>query len=103
MSGAMAWFDALLDLVLSPALWLGVTIAAACSVVFYGWRGGGLRQLGRDLVAGLVGFGLGQLAGTWLGFDWLRVGQVQVLLGAGGALVALLVGRSIWRPGSRRR
>lgn len=103
MSGLTDWIDALLDLVLSPALWLGVAIAVVCSVAFYAWRGGGLRQLGRDLVAGLVGFGLGQLAGTWLGFDWLRVGQVQVLLGVGGALIALLVGRSVRRPGSRKR
>jgi hypothetical protein len=89
--------DSVLDVVLSPALWLSVAIAVVCSVLFYGWRGGGRRQFGRDAVAALIGFGAGQLVGTYLQLDLLWLGQVQLLAGTAGAVFALFVGRLIWR------
>jgi hypothetical protein len=89
--------DGALDVILSPAGWLSVAVAVVCSVVFYGWRGGGAGQLGRDVVAGLLGFGIGQLAGTYLQIDLLRVGQIQFLAGIAGAICALFIGRLMWR------
>jgi hypothetical protein len=97
MSALTRLIDGVMDVVLSPALWLSVVVAVACSVLFYGWRGGGMRQLGRDLAVSLLGFGIGQLAGIYLQLDFLRLGQVRILAGIAGAVCALFLGRLIWR------
>jgi hypothetical protein len=93
--------EAVIDAILSPALWLSVTVAIVCSVVFYGLRGGGIRQFGRDVVASLIGFGAGELAGTYLQIDLLRLGQVLFLAGIAGAIGGLFVGRLVWREGAK--
>jgi len=92
-----ALVDAVLDLVLSPALWLSLALAVLTSLAFTAWRGGDARQLLRDLLASVMGFGVGQLLGKLLGFPWLRVGQVYVLWGLLGSGAALLLGRALWR------
>ena len=89
--------DGLMDILLSPALWLSVAVALVCSLLFYGWRGGSRRQFGRDAVASLIGFGAGQLVGTYLQLDLLWLGEVQLLAGTAGAVSALFLGRLIWR------
>jgi hypothetical protein len=100
MSALPRLIDGVMDVILSPALWLSVAVAVVCSVVFYGWRGGGMRQFGRDVVAALVGFGAGQLAGTYLQLDLLRMGPIQFLAGIVGAIAALFLGRLVWRQGA---
>ncbi len=85
--------ETLLDIVLSPALWLSVALSLVYGALFYIWRGGGPRQLGRDLLAGMIGFGLGQIAGSWLRLNAFMLGQVQILAGSLGAGLGLLVGR----------
>jgi hypothetical protein len=102
MSELTRWIDGVIDVVLSPALWLSVAIAVVCSVLFYAWRGGGARQLGRDVVAGLLGFGAGQLIGAYLQMDLPRLGEVQVVVGVAGAAFALFIGRLIWRTAASR-
>ena len=87
--------EAILNVVLSPLLWLSVGLALACSTLFSIWRWAGVRQLGRDLGLGVVGFGFGHIIGVLVGLAWMRVGQVQCFWGLIGALVALSVGRRI--------
>lgn len=87
------WVDTLLDVLLSPALWLGILLAVAYSLLFTAWRGGGWRQAPRDLLAGLVGFWLGQLASGLLHVDVLRVGEIRLLGATVGAVLGLLAGR----------
>ena len=91
--------DGALDLLLSPALWLSIVVATLVSLAFTAWRGGDLRQLVRDLVAGLIGFGAGQLLGSFLPFSLLRIGEVYIVWGVLGSLAGLMLGRSIrnWR------
>jgi uncharacterized membrane protein YjjP (DUF1212 family) len=102
MSELTRWIDRVIDVVLSPALWLSVVVALVCSVLFYAWRGGGARQFGRDVVAGLLGFGAGQLIGAYLQLNLPRLGEIQVVAGVAGAVFALFIGRLIWRPSARR-
>jgi hypothetical protein len=90
------WLDAGLDVLLSPGLWLSVLLVLIYSLLFSAWRWGGWRQLGCDVLAGLLGFAVGQLISTLGGFNWLHIGQVQLLLGTIGAVTALAVGRMIW-------
>ena len=87
--------DRLLNLALSPALWLSVLLAFIYSILFTLWQGGswgraapggGIRDLGRPPV--------GVLAGS----SWLRIGDVQLLWGSLGALATLFLGRRLWQP-----
>lgn len=91
--------DGALDLLLSPALWLSIVVATLVSLAFTAWRGGGVRQAGLDLIAGLIGFAAGQLLGSFLPFELLRIGEVYIVWGVLGSLAGLLAGRSIrnWR------
>ncbi len=87
------WLDRLLDVVLSPALWLGVALAFVYGTLFTLWCGGGWRAWRRDLWVGLVGFGIGQALGMLFHSTWLRVGQIQLLWGTLAAAAALVIGR----------
>ncbi len=91
------WFDTLLDVALSPALWLSVVLALAVSLLFHLWRGGGWRQLARDLLAGLIGFAVGQALGMGLRLPGLRLGDVQLIWGMLGCAAGLTVGRGLPR------
>ncbi len=103
MTEASPGLDAIMDLVLSPSLWLGLLLALSYSMLFYSWQRGGARQLGRDLLAGCVGFGVGQLAGVLLRVNFLLVGQVQLITGTIGALAALLIARRYVQPPATNR
>jgi hypothetical protein len=96
------WLEKLLDVVLAPGLWLSVLFALIYGLLFSVWRWGGWRQLARDVLAALLGFAAGQLAGTLMGLSWLRVGQVQLLWGTAGAVAVLALGRMLWRRGDSR-
>ncbi len=98
MTETSPWLDTIMDVVLSPSLWLGLALALSYSALFYSWQRGGMRQLGRDLLAGCLGFGLGELAGVLLNVNFLVVGQVQLLMGTLGAVLALLITRRYGRP-----
>jgi hypothetical protein len=91
------WVDLALDVMLSPGLWLSVLLALIYSLLFSAWRWAGWGQLGRDVLAGLLGFAVGQLIGTLVGFNLGRIGQVQLLLGTAGAVAMLGMGRMFWR------
>lgn len=87
------WLDRLQDVALSPALWLGAALALIYGALFTLWCGGGWRAGRRDLMAGLVGFGIGQALGVLFHSTWLRVGEIQLLWGTLAAAAALVIGR----------
>jgi hypothetical protein len=93
-----ALLDRVLDIALSPALWLCVLFGLIYSVLFTLWRGGGFKQLLRDIVVGVLGFAAGQLLASILHLPTLRVGEVHLLWGSLLAVIALLAGRRYWRP-----
>lgn len=93
------WLDVLLDVVLSPTLWLAVLLALVYSTLFTFWHGAGWRTWGRDALAGLAGFGVGQILGLLLDAHWLRIGDVQLLWGTLASVAALVLGR--WLRGRR--
>jgi hypothetical protein len=90
--------DSVLDVVLSPTLWMCVLFGVVYAVLFSIWRGGGPRQWLHDIIAGVLGFALGQLTATLFHLPTLMVGQVHLLWGSLFAVLALLVGRRYWRP-----
>lgn len=90
------WLDRLLDAALSPALWLAMLLTFIYSTLFTAWRGGGWRSWPRDLLAGLIGFGIGQMAGVLFGSTWLRVGDIHLLWGTLMTVAALVLGRWLY-------
>jgi hypothetical protein len=98
-----ALLDRVLDIALSPALWLCVLFGLVYSVLFTLWRGGGFRQMLRDITAGVLGFAAGQLVASYLHLPTLAVGEVHLVWGSLFAVIALLVGRRYWRPKSQRK
>ena len=87
--------DIVYDALLSPGLWLSVALALSYGAAIYGWRGGGAWELGRDLLAALVGFAAGQVTGVLLEVHWLQIGEVQIVMATLGSLLALLL-RRFW-------
>jgi hypothetical protein len=63
----------------SPALVLSIIIASAYGALFHVWKGRTAKDLLIYLAAGLIGFGLGQLAGHTLGLGIFMIGQVHVV------------------------
>ena len=63
----------------SPALVLSIIIASAHGALFHLWKGKTAKDLLIYLAAGLVGFGLGQLAGNTLRLGIFMIGQVHVI------------------------
>jgi hypothetical protein len=92
-----AYLDLALDIALSPVLWLSALFGVVYSVLFTLWRGGGVRQALRDLIAGVAGFAVGQVLASVLPLPSPRVGEVHLLWGSLFAVLFLLLGRRLWR------
>jgi hypothetical protein len=63
----------------SPSLVLSIIMASAYGALFHVWKGETAKDLLIYLAAGLVGFGLGQLAGNTLGLGIFMIGQIHVV------------------------
>jgi hypothetical protein len=63
-------------------------IATTCGLVFHLIRGGGLARLGLYVLTSWVAFFIGHLVGTWLEWDWMRIGVLNLF----PALLAIALG-----------
>ncbi len=82
----------------SPSMTFAFILATIYGVVFHLIAGGDMRRLALFLLAGWLGFALGQVAGVLLGVDILRVGPIRLVSATAGALTALLAARLLMRP-----
>ena len=82
-----------MQILLSPSLVLSVIIASAYAAFFNLWQGGSTRDLLIYLLAGWLGFAIGELAGDFVGMDILMIGGIHVLEGTIGSLVLLILAR----------
>ncbi len=80
---------------LNPTLLLGLLLSAGYAALFHLWTGRTLRDLSMYLVASLLGFGLGQWAGQSIGWSLVRIGQLNLIETAVGALLALILVRTL--------
>jgi len=90
--------DVILDIALSPTLWLCVVFGLVYGVLFTLWRGSGWVQLARDAAVGVLGFAAGQLLASVLRLPAVKVGEVHLLWGSLASVFSLLVGRRLLRP-----
>lgn len=64
-------------MLLSPPFVLSALLSTALAALFNLWQGGSTRDLALYLMAGWLGFAVGELLGDWLGLDVLMIGQVH--------------------------
>lgn len=76
-----------------PTLLLAFTLATLYGAGFHVWQGGGARRLALYLLAGWLGFGLGQLLGNLLKIQLVMIGALNVLPATLGSGIALLAAR----------
>lgn len=70
--------------------WLfAFALATLYGAAFHLWRGGNARRLLLYLLAGWLGFALGQGLGVLLTLDTLKIGQVHVFPATFGSGIAL--------------
>jgi len=65
-------------MLLSPPFVLSAVVSTALAALFNLWQGGNTRDLTLYLVAGWLGFAIGELVGDWIGLDLLMIGEVHV-------------------------
>jgi hypothetical protein len=74
----------------NPAtLLLSVALATIYGAGFHWWQGGGARRLALYLLAGWLGFALGQVVGNALGLTILMIGPLNFLTATLGSALAL--------------
>ncbi len=86
-----------MTLSIPPALVLAGLLSTAYGAAFHLIVGGRLRRLGLYLLAGWIGFGLGQVAGGRWDTGLLHIGPVYVFSATLGSWLALIMAR--WLSG----
>jgi len=74
-----------------PTTTFGFILATLFGATFHLIMGGDARRLALFLLAGWIGFGLGQLLGTVFGINILNIGTLRIFTAAVGATIALFV------------
>jgi len=65
-------------MLLSPPFVLSVLLSTMLATLFNLWQGGSVRDLALYLIAGWLGFVVGELLGDWMGLDVFMIGEVHV-------------------------
>ncbi|MEW6180011.1 MAG: hypothetical protein AB1522_08785 [Chloroflexota bacterium] len=73
---------------------LGMIIATLYGAAFHLWRGGSLWRLGLYVLFAWIGFWGGQWLGTLLGWEFIRVGQLNLGFASIGSF--LILGLGYW-------
>jgi hypothetical protein len=80
---------------LSPTLALGAVLSTAYAALFHLWKNGDTLALRYYLLAAWLGFAGGHILGNMVNIHWLQVGQLNVVGGTVGAMIALLIAKSV--------
>jgi hypothetical protein len=75
-----------------PSFLLALLIALLYGALYHLLRDGGLGHLLMYLGLSAIGFAIGQLAGIWLGGDFIPLGQINLGLASLGSLLILIIG-----------
>jgi uncharacterized BrkB/YihY/UPF0761 family membrane protein len=80
---------------LYPGVALGAILSTSFAALFHLSKRGKGPTLWTFLFAAWLGFALGHFAGQILGIYLLRIGQLNVMAGAVGAIIAMLVANTV--------
>lgn len=78
---------------MSPSWLLSGIIAGIYGALFHLWRGRTFRELPLYLIAALVGFALGELAGDAIGLDIFMIGPLHLIEASLGSWGMLFIAR----------
>lgn len=77
----------------SPSIVFSFMLATLCGSLFHVFAGGDARRLALFLLAGWVGFTLGQIVGELVEITVITIGPLNVVTALTGAVIALL---TVW-------
>jgi H+/Cl- antiporter ClcA len=80
---------------LSPTMALGAVLSTAYAALFHLWQDGDTAALRHYLLAAWLGFAAGHLLGNMLSIQMLQVGQLNVVGGTVGTVIALLIAKAL--------
>jgi len=75
-----------------PTLLFAIMIAILYGALFHFFRGGGGWRLLLYLGLSILGFAVGQLIGTWRGWEFLMLGPINLGMGTLGSGVFMALG-----------
>jgi uncharacterized membrane protein YeaQ/YmgE (transglycosylase-associated protein family) len=75
-----------------PALLFGIFLSTLYGAAFHFWRGGDKKRLILYILLAWVGFWLGQMLGTKLGWSFAEVGPLNLGMATLGAVIFLAAG-----------
>ena len=86
-----------------PTTTFGFIIATLFGALFHLIMGGDARRLALFLLAGWVGFGLGQLLGAVFGINILNIGTLRIFSASVGVVIALFVAHFLTSNRTRKQ
>ncbi len=72
-----------------PYILLSLLLGATYGTLFHLWRGKSVRDLVIYFLIGIIGFGLGQVLGNLLGFNFLVLGPLHLVEATLVSLISL--------------
>jgi uncharacterized membrane protein YeaQ/YmgE (transglycosylase-associated protein family) len=76
---------------MAPYLILAVLLGGLYGVLFHLWQGKTLRDLIIYSLVGIIGFFLGQVVGTLLGFNFFLIGSLHMIEATIGSWLCLFL------------
>jgi hypothetical protein len=86
-----------------PNVTFGFIVATLFGAVFHLVVGGDARRLALFLLAGWVGFAVGQIFGTLFEINILNIGALRIVTASLGALIALAAAHVLTANPARKR
>lgn len=78
---------------LEPSVLFSLTIVGSYATLFYLWRGKSLGEWFLYLLAGLLGFGVGEATAIFIGWNFMTVGRVHLIESTLGSWVLMFLAR----------
>lgn len=78
---------------MSPYFLLSILIGSVYGTIFYIWQGQGVKDIIYYGGASTIGFGLGQVAVSFLGWQWYLIGFLHLVEASISAWAALFLAR----------
>ena len=78
---------------MSPYFLLSILLGGAYGAAFHTWQGKTIKDIVYYLIAGIVGFGVGQLIATFWGWNLFMIGSIHIIEASLCSWLALFVAR----------
>jgi hypothetical protein len=80
-----------------PAILFGIVLSTAYGTAFHFWKGGSLNKLLLYVILAWLGFWIGHIVGSLIGWSFAAVGPINAGLATVGSAIFLFVGEWLGR------